>query len=1091
MMMKRSLPKFRSFVGPISLKLESRKFMADYSMRRQDETPMPRSLINVLNMVPKELQGQVYRWLMTEGMRKAAVARRDFVNKYNNKLGTNFSQTDIFSPHAAEANPELAKLKDQIAKDWFDHGFEPRYIPVGDRRKEGEGVRAIDLYQINAHLEDMGKEPFHYGGDHGILQYLNQGSWAKDQFNADSKYDAQGHDTQLNPSDTGLYDTLRTDLESKMDQAKARGDYNAALKIKNQLDTGMSVKKIQSDIGEIDDELEKADGSDELYIANLEKQKKYLNDTLDELLNSRLVKLGLGAHGGYASSSKLRNFYNPIKASAFSTQQLLQKTLKDLENGITFDDASPEEQRIIQDLYKNGMTTRDEMADSLSKRLLGHSNRADVPNELHNPDQTDLLHAKAAIKAYMLSLLDLPPKQGSIENCISLMPVNDMPDPRLTISKNIDGKPVAKELVVTPQLYQDRDALAEKLADTIFDPSTGLFSGTQIYVNRKAKRANGGQWRANARVSSMLSSVASTTLDKELTKHQDISVNFNGQRVSVPVQDLYDTLKDKTVQRVGIKNRMIDPSMEHEKREIPQEELNNYKIKRNDNNTFSLMSPATGHMKKAVRENGKFYELVPKQDKPIPNGYTNAKEVGKGGNYARFEYPDGRNILARRGVDHQTGQDVWYQVPDAQEQLNTDPLINPVSLMVNSGTRDMRHIQVPGDPITTRAAQDKIAVRGGKLGAGLSKDQKDYAGARMEVLMRMSDPEFTYGDLGRKEDSNRKEIPRRHDIYEFLGEIGLDDTQKQHVVNFAKNVLFRSVNPKASQRKFEEMPMTDAQGNESPLFAGDPSSGKPCYLRADVLKAFLKNGDDWQRRVEGGHATNQARKDKSNAISGQGGDRDEDDPQFTDVEDKKSKRKRKEEDDFDIDDIEAMHNPMGIDDTKAQRAIDLDSDDTGNQSNTEPAFRAFGTRDKTVFGGDSIKDPEHREIPLNIGRARTPLMQRPQQTTHQNFTQQQPKPVEKPPVLGVPNFGLGLPKFESVEWTSKSVSLRGYKQWLSEMAGTGAIYDPKVKLKDGCGFNWWGAAGAPGGVSISGDADTSKVDPTGKGSHGKSKPRRK
>lgn len=56
--------------------------------------------------------------------------------------------------------------------------------------------------------------------------------------------------------------------------------------------------------------------------------------------------------------------------------------------------------------------------------------------------------------------------------------------------------------------------------------------------------------------------------------------------------------------------------------------------------------------------------------------------------------------------------------------------------------------------------------------------------------------------------------------------------------------------------------------------------------------------------------------------------------------------------------------------------------------------------------------------------------------------------------------------------------LLNYKIW-REMAGTGAVYDG-TPPKDGGGFNWWGTVGHPLGVSISGDADTSKEDPTGK-----------
>lgn len=39
-----------------------------------------------------------------------------------------------------------------------------------------------------------------------------------------------------------------------------------------------------------------------------------------------------------------------------------------------------------------------------------------------------------------------------------------------------------------------------------------------------------------------------------------------------------------------------------------------------------------------------------------------------------------------------------------------------------------------------------------------------------------------------------------------------------------------------------------------------------------------------------------------------------------------------------------------------------------------------------------------------------------------------------------------------------------FEQWLAELAGTGAVYDPKAKGT----FNWWGAPGSTG-KSIEGE----------------------
>ena len=58
---------------------------------------------------------------------------------------------------------------------------------------------------------------------------------------------------------------------------------------------------------------------------------------------------------------------------------------------------------------------------------------------------------------------------------------------------------------------------------------------------------------------------------------------------------------------------------------------------------------------------------------------------------------------------------------------------------------------------------------------------------------------------------------------------------------------------------------------------------------------------------------------------------------------------------------------------------------------------------------------------------------------------------------------------------------KDYKNWrsLKEMAGSFAVSTNK-KPKDGDGWNWWGAKGDKSGISISGEVDDVKTNPTGK-----------
>jgi hypothetical protein len=100
----------------------------------------------------------------------------------------------------------------------------------------------------------------------------------------------------------------------------------------------------------------------------------------------------------------------------------------------------------------------------------------------------------------------------------------------------------------------------------------------------------------------------------------------------------------------------------------------------------------------------------------------------------------------------------------------------------------------------------------------------------------------------------------------------------------------------------------------------------------------------------------------------------------------------------------------------------------------------------------------------------------PTQTTRNfNFDDEAPQPQPQPqrpvqqPQKPQRNFNFE----EAVIWRK---GLKGYYDWISEFN----IYDPSVSVRDGSGFNWWGAVGRTGGTSISGEADTAKSDPTGK-----------
>jgi hypothetical protein len=64
--------------------------------------------------------------------------------------------------------------------------------------------------------------------------------------------------------------------------------------------------------------------------------------------------------------------------------------------------------------------------------------------------------------------------------------------------------------------------------------------------------------------------------------------------------------------------------------------------------------------------------------------------------------------------------------------------------------------------------------------------------------------------------------------------------------------------------------------------------------------------------------------------------------------------------------------------------------------------------------------------------------------------------------------------------TTKKLEHLDWRTYYKKFKETSAVYDSKVKPRNGSGFNWWGAVGNLGGTSISGGADTAKTDPVGK-----------
>lgn len=1129
--------RFRNFVGNMPIMLERRKYMALYSGRYDDETPLPKSVNNFLNMIPSQFRASVLKWIMTEGMRKASNARRFITDQYNKKYGLNVGQDQIFSPRSHTDNPQLAKLKDQLERDWFDHDLEPRYIRV--RGNAQEGVKLIDAYQINSHLEDMGLEPMYFGGPNGLMEKIETGEWATDQIHADSRDDKQGHDLSLAPGDVGIYRAAGKEIErikQQMRDAEQRGDSD----LFNQL-------------------------HDKLKLA-----------VADSKGSGNITKLGLG-QVGYVPSIEDKNYAKSIDRSVRDSRDTIHRLYDDIKAGATFDDLDGEEAAYIQDLHNKGLLDVRKESEALAK-VMGIIKRQLPPEDLKVEDPQNIMYSKAVIKAVFKDLLSRDPSNpGSgygvfpkTNPALGPDSTGFLPPAKISISSNdmydhsnhkitLDGKNTP-----TPQ---NIDAIADMLTDWMVDDEKGV-TAKKVRVERGYPQGVSGKpvrYFFDIEHHEFFGGKIGTKTQQALENHKGkpIEVNFRGERVQADPEVAMQKISGVEQTRFGIKGKAIEPMNQADLVEINPDELKGYEVvgKNTTGNVLTYKIPHTNIKKKVKVGKGpngetKYWEYKPipemKLDADIKNPQNVVKEFG-GGKYAKITYPDGRINIARRSVGA-NGNDVWYKVNPAKDSINTDPLLHPLNVKVNAGLAglkpQMRHndekthamwhdfldnAEAFGEPSPPKGGMPEFvshAMAANRNNIFKGSDNPSSMAA-LEVMNQISNPSFKFGDFLRKTETKPN---RKSDVYDLLGKT-LSPEEIEQVVPLIKRVLFG--NPGKSQGK-RTLVSHDAAKDDR-LFVA------PNSVRSDIYDALIKNGYDWRVRKAAGVIRSLANKEGHERIAvGQGGADSDEAPSMDVAGDEMSKYRNKRgeidwdayEADQDNEDLtsdddryddDELYSADDQDDILAKRGEDeIDPSLAGlSQTELDPSSATSGVntavpnyrdkianpqgikRDLTGIYASKVGDEEDqrqiwigrqrqgrndlKDTPTQLPPAPTPIvhddLDGPEAAVHDDLDDV-PAPLQRPvaaPTTAT-NKPVAKPKptfdHSSLDKLFDHTHLKGYAQWLSENE---AIHDPKVKIKDGCGFNWWGAAGDPLGVSISGKADSSKSDPTGKNKNGKSR----
>ena len=1183
--------RFRHFFGDMPKNMttmlsERREYMPRGSSIANRKRPLPESVNNFLNMIHHQYRGKVLNWIATEGLRQLAKSRRKFCQLLQKQYGINIDQDELFSPMAYYSNPELRKLKDQIEQDWFDNGFEPRYIPIGG------GSRFIDIAQINAHLANDGLEPLYFGGIEGLGEHYEQAkNWHSGFTHRDSLHDKQGDDLRLAKGHSGINSALlgkKSELEKLMKQAEAEGRWPDAVDLKDQIN-------------------------------NLSKE-----------IEKNMYKLGTGPIG-FVPSTNQQIYDGAIDSSYRNSTRILNNLIKKLKAGEKFDDLNHPEWEFIQRLYQDGKISEIDDERKTLKEILGIQSKSDAMEE-NEFDKQHILYAKALIKARFINLLSTtPPKNGYLDTGKRSIALGNPLDwnrvektgslPPATISLPHEAFLLADEewnpenkTPATPVGYpdtpQDINRIADILTDAIIDDQYGprVIDGKSIVNNIKVSRGSPqiGNQAPRFRASLDLTGFFTPDAAKILAAHPDIQVNYDGQPVSVRSEDVIKNMNDIPQTVFHFKQNMVNPTMVGRLIKIKPEDLDGYQEKKGKRNVSVFYMPNTNLKKKVARINGELYEYKPPTEMPInselKNPNNNVELIGKG-RFARIKKQNGSQLIARRSVDSE-GNDVWYAVNPAELSVNTHPLLSPLSIRANTGLEGMKpQMRYDGPERTNKEferliddwefyGEEKPPNKNGipncilhaVAASRAKKDKKEAAlGLAGAYLANMSGSvEFWYGDLKHKKIEDKdwitgkeKRRPRgseaMHDIYDRLGTgegsdlspdecVGLSPNEVNFVVDKLADALFKNPatkpqlsGPGHNQRhKPGRRDITYHEGNElyiPPKVNSDGTQTMPSF-RKDIFQAVMKNGYDWRVRRVLSQVNQEVNKDTQIDAKGQGGGDTDDAPddQSNIDNDRKVNRSGKggmselekliQAQQADLDNDAGLEDLVyDDDDEQSDEYIDRgprmsekdlqrkELEDAGlnlqqvTVGSSEPDKNAKlanpqGVK-RNVLGGYSaaIKDDDDKEVKLGRQRqssdelnvaAKLPVSSglgdiddvadNPAPVSSGlgdiDDVADDPAPLQRP--FAAPTVATNRPQprnthsdlTASVDKLFDHAHLKGYAQWLSENE---AIHDPKVKIKDGCGFNWWGAAGDPLGVSISGKADTSKSDPTGKNKNGKSR----
>lgn len=159
--------------------------------------------------------------------------------------------------------------------------------------------------------------------------------------------------------------------------------------------------------------------------------------------------------------------------------------------------------------------------------------------------------------------------------------------------------------------------------------------------------------------------------------------------------------------------------------------------------------------------------------------------------------------------------------------------------------------------------------------------------------------------------------------------------------------------------------------------------------------------------------------------------------------------------------------------------------------------RRRGRQPRQPVPTDTAVEPQGgEEVGVATGATAPTQTQAPAQVTTPTQAPAQapaqvPTPTQTPASQQMPVQQPRQSRFTSNPWSEPRRSSftsnpwrESFLQWMlnsKSITETEVVYDPKIKPKKNCGWNYWGKPGLPGGTEIGGEVETTKKDPDGDG----------